>query len=38
MYDMHQSGALAFGDGIHPLQNSGILLKALQYVKALTAQ
>ena len=34
MYDMHQSGALAFGDGIHPLQNSGILLKALQYVKS----
>lgn len=34
MYDMHQSGALAFTDGIHPLQNSGILLKALQYVKS----
>lgn len=34
MYDMHQSGALAFGDGIHPLQNSGIFLKALQYVKS----
>ena len=34
MYDMHQSGALAFSDGINPLQNSGILLKALQYVKS----
>jgi len=34
MYDMHQSGALAFTDGINPLQNSGILLKALQYVKS----
>lgn len=35
MYDMHQSGAIAFGDGINPVQSSGILLKALQYVKAI---
>ena len=35
MYDMHQSGALAFSDGINPIQNSGLLLKALQYVKSL---
>ena len=35
MYDMHQSGALAFSDGIHPIQDSGILLKALQYVKTI---
>lgn len=34
MYDMRQSGALAFGDGIHPIQNSGLILKALQYVKS----
>ncbi|MEP7254130.1 MAG: dihydroorotase [Ferruginibacter sp.] len=34
MYDMHQSGAVVFSDGINPLQNSGILLKALQYVKS----
>ncbi len=34
MYDMHQSGALAFGDGINPIQSAGILLKALQYVKS----
>ena len=34
MYDMQQSGAIAFSDGIHPVQNAGILLKALQYVKA----
>lgn len=34
MYDMRQSGAVAFGDGINPIQNSGLLLKALQYVKA----
>ncbi|HMU10490.1 MAG TPA: dihydroorotase [Ferruginibacter sp.] len=33
MYDMHQTGALAFSDGIHPVQNAGLLLKALQYVK-----
>lgn len=34
MYDMYQSGAIAFSDGIHPVQNSQVLLKALQYVKA----
>ena len=33
MYDMHGSGAVAFSDGIHPVQPAGILLKALQYVK-----
>lgn len=33
MYDMQQTGALAFSDGINPVQNSGLLLKALQYVK-----
>lgn len=35
MYDMHDSGALAFGDGINSIQSSGILLKALQYLKAI---
>jgi len=34
MYDMQSSGAIAFSDGIHPVQVSGLLLKALQYVKA----
>jgi dihydroorotase len=34
MYDMHNSGATAFSDGLLPVQNSGLLLKALQYVKA----
>jgi dihydroorotase len=34
MYDMFANGAIAFSDGLHPLQNSGLLLKALQYVKA----
>jgi dihydroorotase len=34
MYDMHNSGALAFSDGIHSLQSSGMLLKALEYIKA----
>ncbi len=33
MYDMQQSGAIAFGDGINAIQNSGLLIKALQYVK-----
>lgn len=34
MYDMRHSGAVAFSDGILPVQNSGLLLKALQYVKS----
>lgn len=35
MYDMHQAGAIAFGDGIHPVQSAGLLVKALQYVKTI---
>ena len=34
MYDMQASGAIAFSDGVHSIQSSGLLLKALQYVKA----
>src|SRR5664279_3385019 len=34
MYDMRNSGAVAFSDGLHPVQSSGVLVKALQYVKA----
>lgn len=34
MYDMHASGAIAFSDGIQPVQTPGLFLKALQYVKA----
>ncbi len=34
MYDMHGSGAIAFSDGTRPVQSAGVLLKALQYVKA----
>ncbi len=37
MYDMHHSGALAFSDGLLPVQNGGLLLKALQYLKAVDA-
>ncbi len=33
MYDMQNSGAVAFSDGLKPVQNAGLLLKALQYVK-----
>lgn len=33
MYDMQKSGAVAFSDGIHPVQSPGLMLKALQYVK-----
>jgi dihydroorotase len=34
MYDMYNSGAVAFSDGIYPVQSPGLLLKALLYVKA----
>jgi dihydroorotase len=34
MYDMRASGAIAFSDGINCVQSSGVLLKALQYVKS----
>lgn len=34
MYDMRSSGAIAFGDGINCIQSAGLLVKALQYVKA----
>jgi dihydroorotase len=34
MYDMQQAGAIAFSDGLYPIQNAGLMLKALQYVKA----
>ena len=34
MYDMYSSGAAAFSDGTAPIQSAGIMVKALQYVKA----
>lgn len=34
MYEMRHTGAVAFSDGFKPVQASGIMLKALQYVKA----
>ncbi|MBC7949769.1 MAG: dihydroorotase [Chitinophagaceae bacterium] len=34
MYDMRASGAIAFSDGVNSVQSSGLLVKALQYVKA----
>ena len=37
MYDMFESGAAAFGDGRKAIQESGIMLKALQYVSAKNA-
>ena len=35
MYDMHQSGAVAFTDGLNTVQSPGLLLKALQYIRAI---
>lgn len=34
MYDMHNAGAVAFTDGQKSIKESGIMLRALQYVKA----
>lgn len=34
MYDMKNTGAIAFSDGLNPVQSPGLFLKALQYVKA----
>ncbi|MCA0395807.1 MAG: dihydroorotase [Bacteroidetes bacterium] len=37
MYDMFANGAIAFSDGIQPIQSAGLLVKALQYIKAIDA-
>ncbi|HUP11318.1 MAG TPA: dihydroorotase, partial [Niastella sp.] len=37
MYDMYHTGARAFSDGLHAIQNAGLLVKALQYLKAIDA-
>src|SRR5690606_4103937 len=34
MIDMQRAGALAFSDGWKPVQDAGLMLKALEYVKA----
>lgn len=34
MYDMHHAGAVAFSDGSNAIQNNGLMMRALQYVKA----
>ncbi len=34
LYDMHAAGAVAFSDGSKSVQDAGLLLRAMQYVKA----
>lgn len=34
LYDMHQTGAKAFGDGSHGLQHPGVLARALLYLQS----
>lgn len=34
LYDMHAAGAVAFSDGRQPVQDAGLLLRALQYAQA----
>ncbi|MEY3051037.1 MAG: hypothetical protein RLY31_822 [Bacteroidota bacterium] len=33
MYDMRAAGAVAFSDGLHPIQDNGLMLRAMQYVQ-----
>ncbi len=37
MYDMYNTGAKAFSDGLTPVQSSGMLQKALEYILAIDA-
>ena len=37
MYDMYNTGAIAFSDGVNPVQSSGMLQKALEYILAIDA-
>ena len=34
MWEMQQAGAIAFSDGLNSIQSAGLMLKALQYIKA----
>src|SRR5699024_3804512 len=34
MFDMQEAGAKAFSDGLYPVQYPGLMLKAIEYVKA----
>ncbi len=34
MLDMHAAGAIAFGDGLEPMQHSGLMMRAMQYITA----
>lgn len=34
MIDMYQAGAIAFSDGANPVQDNGMMMRALQYVRA----
>ena len=34
LYDMHAAGAVAFSDGVHSVQDAGLLLRALEYARA----
>jgi dihydroorotase len=38
MFEMQKNGAIAFSDGAKPIQSAGLMIKALQYVKAFNGQ
>ncbi len=35
MMDMHESGAIGFSDGLHPIKSTGLLERALQYSQSI---
>lgn len=37
MFDMHHAGAIAFSDAPHPIKDSGVMMRALQYVVPLNS-
>ncbi len=37
LYDMYNTGAISFSDGLNPVQSSGILQKALEYILTIDA-
>ena len=38
LYDMQQAGAIAFSDGDHPVQDAGLMSRALLYAKGIGAK
>ncbi len=37
LYELHQAGVLAFSDGLHPVQDAGLLIRCLRYLRPFQA-